>query len=92
MRNVIGLLIVFLLVSFTIFVPVAAKLTHHKDKLTGSYTAPESAVVPADAAHPVINAYTEDYVFVGGQNGTWFEQGQAPRAYQIYSKTQDLAF
>jgi hypothetical protein len=23
-------------------------------------------------------------VFVGGQNGTWFEQGQTPRAYEIY--------
>ena len=23
-------------------------------------------------------------MFVGGQNGTWFEQGQSPRVYQIY--------
>lgn len=25
----------------------------------------------------------DPYVLVGGQNGTWFEQGQAPRLYQI---------
>jgi hypothetical protein len=38
----------------------------------------------ASALPSMINAPSGGYVFVGGQNGTWFEQGQSPRVYQIY--------
>ena len=65
MRSVIGILIIFLLVSISILVAV-------------------SGVVPLDdGAPPVINAHTEDYVLVGGQNGSWFQLGQFPMLYQI---------
>lgn len=39
-----------------------------------------------------ISTYREDYVFVGGQNGSWFQPGQYPRLCKIslqnFSRTQ----
>ena len=75
MRSIIGILTIFFLASTSILIPVAAKPT-------GSDAG--SASVPLDETAPAaINGYTEDYVFVGGQNGSWFQPGQFPLLYQI---------
>jgi hypothetical protein len=74
-RSIIGILTIFFLASTSILIPVAAKPT-------GSDAG--SASVPLDETAPAaINGYTEDYVFVGGQNGSWFQPGQFPLLYQI---------
>ena len=93
MRSVIGIFIIFLLVSISVLVPVAAGLTVHEKKWTGSYAGAEPASVSLNASVPLgINMHTENFVFVGGQNGSWFQPGQFPRLYQIslqsYSRTQ----
>ena len=62
--------------STSTLMPVAAK--------PGSDGGSGSAIVPLkDPAPAAINEYTENYVFVGGQNGSWFKPGQFPLLYQI---------
>jgi len=83
-RNLICVLFMFLLVSIGLLIPVA-KLSYLITRPTRSYEGPESPIVPLNeaAAAPSFNAPKEGYVFVGGQNGSWFQPGQFPRLYQI---------
>jgi hypothetical protein len=43
---------------------------------------------PTQSAYPLVSPLIpparDPYVLVGGQNGTWFQPGQAPRLYQIF--------
>jgi hypothetical protein len=72
------------LVSAGLLIPVAAKLSPSKNNLTETYTGLESSVVLSDDAPvPLPERTTEAYVFVGGQNGSWFQQGQFPKLDQI---------
>ena len=81
MRIQLVILFVVLAVGFGIVSPVAAHIRLvRRRELTD--TEPGSSI-PLDANPSMINAPSGGYVFVGGQNGTWFEQGQSPRAYQI---------
>ena len=77
--------LIILAASFGIVSPVTVRVTRLKKReFTGIDSEQESSVLLDDANFSLINARIGDYVFVGGQNGTWFEQGQSPRAYQIY--------
>jgi len=86
LRSQVVIFLIILTASIGIVSPVAAHVTRFRRKeFTENYSGPESSTILLDDADPsMINAPSEGYVFVGGQNGTWFEQGQSPRVYQIY--------
>ena len=81
MRIQIVILFVVLAVGFGIVSPVAAHIRLVRRKELTEIEPGSSFLLDADPS--VINAPGGGYVFVGGQNGTWFERGQSPRAYQI---------
>jgi len=59
-----------------------------KKKLPENYAAEESPKASLNNTDVgMINAPADNYVFVGGQNGTWFGKGQYPRLYQISLQT-----
>ena len=84
MKSEIGILVIFLLASTSTLIPVAAVLTGSSNR---------HAITSTNNVTPTaIGTYAEDYVFVGGQNGSWFHLGQFPRLYKIslqdFSSTQ----
>jgi len=70
-----------LLMSASVLIPVAAVLANHNR--LARRTEFQIATAPAGEAANPITAHPEDYVFVGGQNGSWFGPGQFPLLYQI---------
>ena len=84
-RPQILILLIILGASCCFVSPVAARVKPIWGRESGEGSVAESStILPNDAGTSLINAPSGGYVFVGGQNGTWFEQGQSPRAYQIY--------
>ena len=77
-------LFIFLAVSVGILSSVALTQIGPRKKPAETYTTKESPKVSLnDIDSGMINSPTRDYVFVGGQNGTWFQQGQYPKLYQV---------
>ena len=78
MKNLTCVFFIFLVVNIGGLIPVV------KPSYLMTGYGPESPVVSLNEAAPaIINVPTEGYVFVGGQNGSWFQRGQFPRLYQI---------
>ena len=50
--------------------------------LAGIAVTASPIIVPL-LSHGIMMRSQEPYILVGGQNGTWFEHGQAPRLYRI---------
>ena len=83
MKSQIVIFLIILATSFGVASPVAAHVTRlRRREFTENYSDSESPTSLLDA-NPVINAPSGGYVFIGGQNGTWFEGGQAPRLERI---------
>ena len=97
MRRAFTIFFILLAVSTGILGSVSVNQTYPKKKLTVNYTTEESPEAPLNNALintgvGMINAPMGNYVFVGGQNGTWFKVGQYPKLYQFslqnYSRIQ----
>jgi len=88
-KNAVSLQIVLMLMfiaACSIINPVSAGAKSIRTDIIGKgVSIPVFSTSPLDGTAPsMINAASEDSVFVGGQNGTWFEDGQSPRAYEVY--------
>jgi hypothetical protein len=83
-RSTTAILFILLAVTISVLGIVDAKLIDRREierRYGGAYTAAFSRPGDADAA--MYYAPTGSYVFVGGQNGTWFQKGQSPKLYQV---------
>ena len=80
MRIQIVIFLIILAASIGTVSPIAAHIRALRRKGYGSESSPS---ILLDAAPSMINAPSRGYVFVGGQNGTWFEHGQSPRALRV---------
>jgi hypothetical protein len=78
----IAILLIILAAGLGFITPINAHVGLLKMNGVEDSSEPEPSVMQASPS--LIDAPTASYVFAGGQNGTWFEQGQSPRAYQIY--------
>jgi len=91
MRGANVIFLTLLAVSAGILGSLALQLHYPATKLAGKYSPEESPKVLLNDIDE-INAPMGAYVFVGGQNGTWFKEGQYPRLYEVslqnYSYTQ----
>jgi len=77
----LALLLILIVVACTILGPVSARVKPIRTCLAGRGA---STGLSDGTAPSMFNAASEVYLFVGGQNGTWFQDGQSPRAYEIY--------
>jgi len=89
LRVHVFILLVILAAGISAVNPINAHLRIPKKKESNeSFSELESSPFLLDYENPsLIEAPSAGYVFVGGQNGTWFEQGQSPRGYQIDLQT-----
>jgi hypothetical protein len=82
MRSPTPVALIVLTLSILFIAPVAAQQLQLRLGLTTKYPRLRSADFPLRYAPP-IEVPEGGYVFVGGQNGSWFQQGQYSRLYQI---------
>jgi hypothetical protein len=85
LRIQIVIFLIILAAGIGIVSPVAAhvRLLRKREFAENDSESKSSTILLDDANPSMINAPSGGYLFVGGQNGTWFEKGQSPRAYQI---------
>ena len=82
MRKQVAIFFVILAASF-VASPVAVHHACLRKKMEGTGSCIDSAY----ANSALISAPALDPLLVGGQNGTWFEEGQWPRLYAVYPQS-----
>ena len=78
-------MLILLVMAISVFATVNGQQTDRKD-IERIYGGPPytTEVFSSGGEGAVIqNALEGGYLFVGGQNGTWFQEGQFPRLYQV---------